>query len=147
MDLLEMLHEHEVITPYGNTPSVGVTGWATFGGYGLLSSKYGLGVDQIVGAKIVDAQRRRDRGGRREDSRPALVKRELEQMLDYKRRELRDLENGEGAAKTGQGLEHFQDEISMVKEQVDGLREHLRKREAALQGLRDQIEAEKVGAR
>lgn len=99
-------------------------------------------------AKVEDgAQRRRDRGGRREDSKPALVKRELEQLLEYKRRELRDLENGEGKAKTGQSLKAFQDEIGMVKEQVDGLQEHLRKREAVLQDLRDQIEAEKAGAR
>ncbi|KXS95912.1 hypothetical protein AC578_5201 [Pseudocercospora eumusae] len=99
-------------------------------------------------AKVEEqAKRRRDRGGRRDDSKPALVKRELEQLLDYKRRELRDLENGEGKAKTGQSLKQYQDEIGMVKEQVDGLEAHLRKREAALQELRDQIEAEKVGGR
>nr|POE85418.1 actin cytoskeleton-regulatory complex protein end3 [Quercus suber] len=93
------------------------------------------------------AQRRRERGGRREDSRPALVKRELEQLLDYKRRELRDMERGEGKAKEGQGLKQFQDDIAVVKEQVDGLQEHLRKREAILEGLREQIDAEKAGAR
>lgn len=56
MNMLEELQKHNVITPYGVTPSVGQVGWASFGGYGLLSSKYGLGVDQIVGAKIVDAE-------------------------------------------------------------------------------------------
>lgn len=92
------------------------------------------------------ANKRRERGGRREDSRPALVKRELEQMLDYKRRELRGLESGEGKdVKSGQALKGFAEEIAMVKEQVDGLQEHLRKREAVLQGLRDEIEAEKGG--
>jgi hypothetical protein len=96
-------------------------------------------------AKVEEAaKRRRERGGRRDDSRPALVKRELEQLLDYKRRELKDLELGEGKAKTGQGLKGMADEIAMVKEQVDGLQEHLRKREEVLQGLRDQIEAEKT---
>ena len=95
-------------------------------------------------AKVEEqAQQRRSRGGRREDSKPALVKRELEQLLDYKRRELRDLENGEGKAKTGQSLKQHQDEISMVKEQVDGLQDHLKRREEVLQRLRDQIEAEK----
>jgi len=99
-------------------------------------------------AKVEEAaKQRRGRGGRREDSKPALVKRELEQLLDYKRRELRDLENGEGNTKAGQNLKQFQDEIGMVKEQVDGLQDHLRKREAVLQGLRDQIEAEKVAGR
>jgi FAD/FMN-containing dehydrogenase len=56
MDMLEELHKHNVTTPFGVTPSVGQVGWATYGGYGLLSSTYGLGVDQIVGAKIVDAE-------------------------------------------------------------------------------------------
>lgn len=93
------------------------------------------------------AQGRRERGGRREDSRPALAKRELEQMLDYKRRELKDLELGEGKAKAGQILKQFQVDIAEVKEQLDGLQEHLRKREGVLQGLREQIDSEKVGAR
>ena len=91
------------------------------------------------------AKRKRDRGGRREDSRPALVKRELEQLLDWKRRELRDLENGEGRAKIGQGLKGVADEIAMVKEQVDGLEAHLKKREETLEQVRRQIEEEKAG--
>lgn len=93
------------------------------------------------------AQKRRDRGGRRDDSKPALVKRELELMLDYKRRELKDLQLGEGKAKTGQGLREAAEEIATVREQVDGLQEHLRKREGVLQDLRSQIEAEKATAR
>ncbi|KAF2089700.1 EF-hand [Saccharata proteae CBS 121410] len=83
-------------------------------------------------------------GGRRDDSKPALVKRELEQLLDYKRRQLRDLELGEGTAKEGQGLKGMQDEIKMVREQVEGLETHLRSREEVLKGLKEQIEAEKV---
>ncbi|KAJ9622030.1 endocytosis defective- protein [Taxawa tesnikishii (nom. ined.)] len=97
-------------------------------------------------AKVEEAaRRRRERGGRREDSKPALVKRELEQLLDWKRRELRDLETGEGRAKVGQGLKETADEIAMVKEQVDGLEAHLRKREEVLNDLRRQIEDEKAG--
>jgi FAD/FMN-containing dehydrogenase len=38
------------------TPTVGFTGWAIHGGYGLLSTNYGLGSDQIVGARVVDGQ-------------------------------------------------------------------------------------------
>ncbi|GAB7350154.1 hypothetical protein MBLNU459_g0821t1 [Dothideomycetes sp. NU459] len=96
-------------------------------------------------AKVEEAaQRRRDRGGRRDDSKPALVKRELEQLLDWKRRELRDLETGEGRTKVGQGLKGIADEIAMVKEQVDGLESHLRKREEVLSDLRRQIEDEKA---
>jgi FAD/FMN-containing dehydrogenase len=33
---------------------VGYVGWATLGGYGPFSTSHGLGVDQIVGAKIVN---------------------------------------------------------------------------------------------
>ncbi|KAG8626731.1 hypothetical protein KVT40_005676 [Elsinoe batatas] len=90
------------------------------------------------------AKKRRENGGRRGESKPALVKRELEQLLDWKRRQLRDLENGEGQAKVGQGLKGVQDEIAMVKEQVDGLEAHLRKREGVLEDLKRQIEEEKL---
>ncbi|KKY14052.1 putative cytoskeletal adaptor protein [Diplodia seriata] len=79
----------------------------------------------------------------REDSKPALVKRELEQLLEYKRRQLRDLELGEGQAKEGAGLKGMQDEIQSVREQVDGLESHLRTREEALEDLKRQIEDEK----
>ncbi|KAF3385530.1 hypothetical protein F1880_001743 [Penicillium rolfsii] len=56
MDMLEELQKYKVTTPFAVTPSVGQVGWATFGGYGFLSSTYGLGVDQIVGAQVVDAK-------------------------------------------------------------------------------------------
>ncbi|TKA80844.1 Actin cytoskeleton-regulatory complex protein end3 [Friedmanniomyces simplex] len=104
-------------------------------------------LEEKMGRVEEGAKRRRERGGRGEDSRPALVKRELEQLLEYKRREMRALENEEGKGQGGQGLKGFQDDIATVKEQVDGLQEHLRKREAVLQGLREQIEAEKAGGR
>ncbi|GAB7337555.1 hypothetical protein MBLNU457_g2871t1 [Dothideomycetes sp. NU457] len=91
------------------------------------------------------AQKRRDRGGRKEDSRPALVKRELQQLLDWKRRQMRELDSAEGAGKGGGSLKGVGEEIAMVKEQVDGLEAHLRKREAALKDLRRQIQEEKGG--
>lgn len=56
MNLLQELQKHDLTTPHPVTPSVGYTGWATHGGYGILSSHHGLGVDQIVGARVVDAQ-------------------------------------------------------------------------------------------
>ena len=42
----------------GTIASVGYTGWATLGGYGPLTSHYGMGVDQIIGAKVVNANGR-----------------------------------------------------------------------------------------
>lgn len=97
-------------------------------------------------AKIekVEAASANRHGGRR-DTKPALVKRELEQLLDYKRRELRDLESGEGKSKVGASLKGVSDEIETVKEQVDGLEAHLRSREQVLAELRQEIEIEKSG--
>ena len=55
MNLLKELEQYQMVTPHPITPTVGYVGWAIHGGYGLLSTKYGLGVDQIVGATVVDA--------------------------------------------------------------------------------------------
>ncbi|KAI9797366.1 MAG: hypothetical protein M1833_005546 [Piccolia ochrophora] len=43
------------ITPFSTVVSVGL-GWNMIGGYSLVSGHYGLGVDQIVGAKVVNWQ-------------------------------------------------------------------------------------------
>ncbi|KAF4634444.1 hypothetical protein G7Y89_g3659 [Cudoniella acicularis] len=97
-------------------------------------------------AKIdkVEAASANRHGGRR-DTKPALVKRELEQLLDYKRKELRDLEVGEGKSKVGASLKGVADEINTVKEQVDGLEAHLRSRQQVLADLQQEIENEKTG--
>ncbi|TVY38498.1 Actin cytoskeleton-regulatory complex protein [Lachnellula occidentalis] len=97
-------------------------------------------------AKIdkVEAKAATRHGGRR-DTKPALVKRELEQLLDYKRRELRDMETGDGKSKVGASLKGVADEIATVKEQVDGLEAHLRSRQQALSELQQEIENEKSG--
>ncbi len=85
-----------------------------------------------------------NRSGGRRDTKPALVKRELEQLLDYKRRELRDLESGEGKSKVGASLKGVADEIDTVKEQVDGLEAHLRSRQQVLAEIQQEIENEKA---
>jgi actin cytoskeleton-regulatory complex protein END3 len=92
----------------------------------------------------VEANAARKSGGRR-DTKPALVKRELEQLLDYKRRELRDLETGEGKSKVGGQLKTVADDLQTVREQVEGLEAHLRSRQQVLEQLRRDIEAEKAG--
>lgn len=85
------------------------------------------------------------RAGGKRDTKPALVKRELEQLLDYKRRELRDMESGSGKTKIGADLKGVADEINDVKEQVEGLQSHLKSREDVLTDLKRQIEDEKSG--
>jgi hypothetical protein len=84
-------------------------------------------------------------GRRREESRPALVKRELEMLMEWKRRELRELEGGEGRAKVGEGLRGVEGEIGSVGELVEGLEQHWKRREGVLEGLRREVEEEKRG--
>ncbi|KAM5523796.1 d-lactate dehydrogenase [Fusarium oxysporum f. sp. phaseoli] len=55
-ELTKALDAEELITPTAPNASVGYVGWATLGGYSPLSNKYGLGVDQIAGAKYVNAE-------------------------------------------------------------------------------------------
>ncbi|KAH7128736.1 cytoskeletal adaptor protein saga [Dendryphion nanum] len=86
-----------------------------------------------------DAERRR--GGKR-DSKPALVKRELEMLLDFKRGVLRDFESGDGGAV--KGLSGIRDDIQTVQEQVEGLQSHLDRRQEVLADLRRQIDDEKA---
>jgi FAD/FMN-containing dehydrogenase len=54
--LLDKLADHGLMTTVGSAGTVGFVGWSTLGGYGAYTPRCGLGVDQIVGAKIVDAQ-------------------------------------------------------------------------------------------
>jgi actin cytoskeleton-regulatory complex protein END3 len=93
-------------------------------------------------AKVEEMADRRA-GGKR-DSKPALVKRELEQLLDYKRKELRDLEEGGGKANAGGSLRAVSDDLATIKEQVDGLETHLSSRMQILEQLRREIEDEKA---
>ncbi|EKJ71749.1 hypothetical protein FPSE_08195 [Fusarium pseudograminearum CS3096] len=55
-ELAKALGVQGLITPTAPNASVGYVGWATLGGYSPLSTKYGLGVDQIIGAKYVNAE-------------------------------------------------------------------------------------------
>ncbi|KAL2787684.1 hypothetical protein BJX66DRAFT_310377 [Aspergillus keveii] len=54
-DLIAALQAEGFATPVGSLPMVGYVGWAMYGGYGAYSAPLGLGVDQIVGAKLVNA--------------------------------------------------------------------------------------------
>jgi len=102
-----------------------------------------------LGAKISSVERaaeeKRKGGGRRGDSKAALVRRELEQMLELKRRELRELEVGEGRGKVEGELKGLEAEVGSVMEQVEGLEAHLRRREEVLKGLREEVDGERRG--
>ncbi|RKF76360.1 Actin cytoskeleton-regulatory complex protein end3 [Golovinomyces cichoracearum] len=77
------------------------------------------------------------------ETRSASVKRELDQLLDYKRKTLRDLEAGVGKNESDASLKAVADEIATVREQVDGLDAHLRARQQVLAGILQEIETEK----
>lgn len=55
-DLLAALNAQGLTCASPTVSSVGFVGWATYGGYGPLSPSFGLGLDQIVAAKVVDAE-------------------------------------------------------------------------------------------
>lgn len=96
-------------------------------------------------AKIEKAaeERKKRQGGRRGESKPVLVRRELEMMLEFKTRELRELQAGEGKVKERSNLRAIEAEIGLVKEQIEGLAAHLKSREEVLEGLKMEIEAAK----
>ena len=53
-DLIDQLSTFDLIVPFGFCPTVGYVGWSILGGYGPATTNFGLGVDQIVGAKLVN---------------------------------------------------------------------------------------------
>lgn len=93
--------------------------------------------------KKVEEGVERRKGGKR-DSKPALVKRELDQLLDYKRKQLRDLEEGNANGGAGSSLKGFSEDLATVREQVEGLETHLSSRRQVLEGLRREIDDEKA---
>jgi len=60
-------------------------------------------------------------------------------MLDFKRRELRRLKDGEDIERGG-NLDRVRNEIQTFKEQIDALAEHLSQREDELGNLQRRIE-------
>ncbi|KAM7189140.1 putative oxidoreductase [Rhypophila sp. PSN 637] len=53
LDLLRVLEAHGLSTATGWCGGVSVTGWAAGGGYGVTNGVWGLGVDNILGGKLV----------------------------------------------------------------------------------------------
>jgi polyhydroxyalkanoate synthesis regulator phasin len=60
-------------------------------------------------------------------------------MLDFKRRELRRLKDGEDIERGG-NLESLRGEVQSFKEQVDALENHLERRQDELRNLQRSIE-------
>lgn len=54
--VLEALSEQGLQAAVGSCSDVGFVGWSLVAGFGPYADSYGLGVDQIVGATVVNAQ-------------------------------------------------------------------------------------------
>lgn len=50
------LSKKDLATAVGTVPFVGYVGWCIYGGYGPFSANYGLGLDQIIGARVVNGK-------------------------------------------------------------------------------------------
>ena len=101
--------------------------------------------DKIASIEAKSSSRGKSSSSRRDNSKPALVKRELEMLLEYKRKEIRELEQGEGRSEVGGKLRGVEADLKSVREMVEGLESHLRERETVLGGLRSEIEAVRAG--
>lgn len=56
LNLLEELAKHDLQVPVGGCGFVGYTGWCMATGFGPYIHSYGVGADQIVGARVVNAK-------------------------------------------------------------------------------------------
>ena len=57
-ELIVATERYGLVTPTGTVSDTGVGGLTTGGGYGYLSGKYGMAVDNVVGAEVVTADGR-----------------------------------------------------------------------------------------
>ena len=75
-----------------------------------------------------------------------LIKREAQQLLEYKQRMYVEMNSESGRAQS-QDLARLREDLALVGEQVEGLQAHLRKRQSELDEIRREVENEKAGAR
>lgn len=111
-------------------------------------------LEQQHDAAIASAERKRKQrldggGGKRTTNGVTnwtLVKREAQQMLEYKQRVHVEL-NSEGAGRTSRDeMKRLREDLRLVQEQIEGLEAHLRKRQGDLQQVRreaDEVKAAK----
>ena len=54
-EILTVAAEKNITIVTGADPDVGIGGWTTGGGHGPLTSRYGLGADQVLAMEVVTA--------------------------------------------------------------------------------------------
>ncbi|KAF7505339.1 hypothetical protein GJ744_001042 [Endocarpon pusillum] len=103
--------------------------------------------DAAVAAAERKRKQRQEGGGQRNVSGGTnwtLVKREAQQMLEYKQRVYVAL-NSDKSAKSGEEMKRLREDLALVQEQVEGLEAHLRRREAELRNVKREIDDVKAG--
>ncbi|KIW13894.1 hypothetical protein PV08_06675 [Exophiala spinifera] len=99
--------------------------------------------DAAIAASARRRKQREENGSRQPGKTNwTLVKREAQQLLEYKQRQYVDL-NSDKANQSGNDLKRLRDDLALVAEQIAGLESHLRKRESELDSIRREIENEK----
>ena len=107
-------------------------------------------LEQQHDAAIATAERKRrsrlDGGGKKSTGGTnwTLVKREAQQMLEYKQRLYVDLNSEKGGNHAGDEMKRLREDLRLVQEQIEGLESHLRKREGELQGVKREIDDAKA---
>jgi cell division protein FtsL len=72
-------------------------------------------------------------------SRSGLIKRELEQLLDYKEKQLQQLRSGAPVGSSNRDLASAKEEVQLIGAQIQSLKEHLSQKESELTELKAQV--------
>ena len=54
-EILQAAADNNVTVVTGSDPTVGIGGWLTGGGHGPVTSRFGLGADQVIEMEVVTA--------------------------------------------------------------------------------------------
>lgn len=107
-------------------------------------------LEQQHDAAIATAERKRkarlDGGGKKNigGTNWTLVKREAQQMLEYKQRLYVDLNSDKGGNHAGEEMKRLREDLRLVQEQIEGLEGHLKKRKGELQSVKREIDDTKA---
>lgn len=74
-------------------------------------------------------------------SRSGLIKRELEQLLDWKEQQLQRLRSGAAPSDSARDLASAKEEVQLIGAQIQSLQEHLSKKEKELSDLKAKVAA------
>lgn len=95
---------------------------------------------KVADAEATAAKRREQHTA---NSSIARTKKDLNELLEFKRKELREMDALRNAGNNAQEANAIKEELDTLKGQVQGLQDHLAQRERVLEDLKEQIENER----